>query len=145
MTNLSSVKFCDRIDYAETISITLENGNEWAVQLAADGKFKREAGCFTYLNGEHFISYKNNANELAEEEQAISAAEDFHAKWSIKTKITLSTYEVASQALTDSGKAMNTLLDLYKDGQLPFTAFLEFMDAMKSTVQAKTIQGIKHD
>ena len=145
MTNLSSVKFCDRIDYAETISITLENGNEWAVQLAADGKFKREAGCFTYLNGEHFISYKNNANELAEEEQAISAAEDFHAKWSIKTKITLSTYEVASQALTDSGRAMSRLLDLYKDGQLPLVSFMQYIDSIKSTAQAKLIEGIKHD
>ena len=51
----------------------------------------------------------------------------------------------ASQALRDGGIAITKLLDLYKTGQLPFISFLEFMDAMKSTVQAKTIQGIKHD
>lgn len=54
-------------------------------------------------------------------------------------------YTEASQALTDSGRAMTKLLDLYKDGELPFIDFMEFMDAMRSTVQAKTIQGIKHD
>ena len=52
-------------------------------------------------------------------------------------------YTEASQALTDGGKAVNRLLDLYKDGELPFRDFLEFMDAMKSTVQAKLIEGIK--
>ena len=54
-------------------------------------------------------------------------------------------YTEASQALRDGGIAMTKLLDLYKDGELPFIDFLEFMDAMNSTVQAKTIQGIKHD
>jgi len=149
MTNLSSVKFCDTVDDAETISITLENGNEWTVQLEG-GKFKRNEGCFIYLNEvnviypkrlEHFQSYKNNAEELAEEEQAISAAEDFYTKWSIKDKA----YTEASQALRDGGIAITKILDLYKGGELPFIDFLEFMDAMKSTIQAKTIQGIKHE
>jgi hypothetical protein len=54
-------------------------------------------------------------------------------------------YTEASQALRDGGIAMTKLLDLYKSGELPFIDFLEFMDAMDSTVQAKTIQGIKHD
>ena len=77
MTNLLNVKFCDTVDDAQTISLTFENGNEWTVQLEG-GKFKLDAGCFTYLNDEPFMSYDNNENELAEEEQAISAAEDFY-------------------------------------------------------------------
>lgn len=51
----------------------------------------------------------------------------------------------ASQALRDGGIAMNTLLDLYKDGKLPFIDFMQFMSAMKSTVHAKLIEAIKHD
>jgi hypothetical protein len=54
-------------------------------------------------------------------------------------------YEEASQALRDGGIAMTKLLDLYKGGELPFIDFMQFMDAMKSTVQAKLIEGIKHD
>jgi hypothetical protein len=54
-------------------------------------------------------------------------------------------YSDASQALRDGGIAMTKLLDLYKNEELPFIDFLEFMDAMKSTVQAKLIQGIKHE
>jgi hypothetical protein len=77
MTNLLNVKFCDTVDDAETISLTFKSGNEWIVQLS-DGKFKLDEGCFTYLNDEPFMSYDNNENELAEEEQAISAAEDFY-------------------------------------------------------------------
>ena len=133
MSNLSSVKFCDTVDDAETISLTFKSGNEWTVQLS-DGKFKRATGCLTFLNDEQFMSYEYNA----EEEQAISAAEDFYIQ---QDKV----YTEASQALRDGGIAMTKLLDLYKNEQLPFIDFMQFMDAMKSTVQAKLIEGIKHD
>ncbi len=53
-------------------------------------------------------------------------------------------YTEASQALRDGGIAMTKILDLYKSGELPFIDFLEFMGAMKSTGQAKLIQGVKH-
>lgn len=133
MENVSSIKFCDTVDDAETISLTFKSGNEWTVQLS-DGKFKRDAGCLTFLNDEQFMSYEYNA----EEEQAISEAEDFYIQ---QDKV----YTEASQALRDSGIAMSKLLDLYKTGQLPFISFLGFMDGIKSTVEAKTIEGIKHD
>jgi len=133
MSNLSSVKFCDTVDDAETISLTFKSGNEWTVQLS-DGKFKRDAGCLTFLNDEPFMSYEYNE----EEAQAISAAEDFYAR---QDKV----YTEASQALRDGGIAMTKLLNLYKNGELPFISFLQFMDSMRSTVQAKTIEGIKHD
>lgn len=51
----------------------------------------------------------------------------------------------ASQALRDSGKAMNRLLDLVINKQLPLITFLEFMDGIESTAQAKIIEAIKHD
>jgi hypothetical protein len=137
MSNLSSIKFCDTVDDAETISLTFKSGNKWIVQLDS-GKFKRDAGCFTFLNDEPYISYENNADELAEEEQAISAAEDFYARQD-------KAYTEASQALRDSGIAMSKLLDLYKTGRIPMVSFLGFMDGIKSTAQAKTIQGIKHE
>ena len=53
--------------------------------------------------------------------------------------------EEASQALTDGGRAMTKLVDLYKTGQLPFIDFMQYMDSMKSTVQARLIEGIKHE
>ena len=139
MENVSSIKFCDTVDDAETISLTFKSGNKWIVQLES-GRFNLEAGCLTFLNDEPFMSYEYNA----EEEQAISAAEDFYKKNCITNKQDKA-YAEASQALTDGGIAMTKLLNLYKNEELPLVSFMQYMDSMKSTVQAKLIEGIKHE
>lgn len=141
MTNLSNVKFCNSVDDAQTISITLESGNEWTVQLEG-GKFKRDAGCFIYLNDEHFMSYKNNADELAEQEQAISEAEDFYEKWSIENEQLDKVYEKATIALGEGCMAMDKLVALVTSKQLTQEDFKTFIGAM-SHHNAKLLEGVK--